>query len=154
MECKLGTFTQVLTLSVCTWLVSASSVSLWMYNRLHWQSAAWGSFLPLCLKLIWSIQRSFHPPKKVPSVSAKHQYAKSICFNPFTQCYDTSRRGGWMVVCNRLHERHEFVHFRNEKCIHFTPPAQRTVKDLMLIIDYLFKLYVLLRLTGVLITNC
>ncbi len=53
-----------------------------------------------------------------------------ICFNPFTQCYNSPRRGGGMLVPNCLHGRRDSAH---KKCIyHFTPLAQRTVGDLVL----------------------
>ncbi len=43
-----------------------------------------------------------------------------------------------MVVPNCLHGRRDSAHLEDEKCTcHFTPLAQRTVGDLVLIIDYL-----------------
>ncbi len=48
--------------------------------------------------------------------------AKSICFNPFTRCYNTFGWGGVIVVPNCLHGRHDSAHLGDGKCIyHFTP---------------------------------
>ncbi len=43
--------------------------------------------------------------------------AKSICFNPFTRRYNTSRRGGGMVVPDCLHWRRESTHLGDGKCV-------------------------------------
>ncbi len=60
---------------------------------------------------------------------------KSICFNPFTWRYNTSWRGGGMVAPNCLHGRCDSAHLGDGRCIyHFTPLAQRTVRDLLLIL--------------------
>ncbi len=64
---------------------------------------------------------------------------KSICFNPFKRCYNTSREGKGMEVPNCLYRRHDSAHLGDGKCtFHFTPLAQRTVNDLVLVIDYLW----------------
>lgn len=61
------------------------SVSLWMHNGLHWQSTAWGSFLPPCVqtepcllkpdqyKGLFIPQRKKNK-KKLPSTPAEHRY--------------------------------------------------------------------------------
>ncbi len=59
--------------------------------------------------------------------------AKSICFNPFTRRYNTSRQGGGMVVPKCLCERRDSAHLGDGKSIyHFTPLAQSIVWILVL----------------------
>ncbi len=53
----------------------------------------------------------------------------------FTRHYDTFRRGGGTVVPNCLYGRRDSAHSGDRKCIyHFTPLAQCTVGNLVLII--------------------
>ncbi len=74
---------------------------------------------------------------------------KSICFNPFTQHYNSFRQGWGMVAPNCLHGRRDSTHLGNRKCMyHFTPLAQCPVEDLVLIIDYLWRPSELTKLTG------
>ncbi len=64
--------------------------------------------------------------------------AKSICFNPFTWCCNTSRQGRRVVVSNCLHGWCDSAHSGSGKCVyHFTPLTQRTAQDLVLITAYL-----------------
>ncbi len=64
---------------------------------------------------------------------------KSICFYPLTRRYNTSRGVGGMVIPNFLLGRRDSSHLGDGKCMyHFTPLAQCTVGDLVLIIDYLW----------------
>ncbi len=65
---------------------------------------------------------------------------KFFCFNPFTRRYNTSRQGGGMVVPNCLHGKRDSAHLGDRKCVnHFTPLAQCTVGDLVLILTIFDK---------------
>ncbi len=65
---------------------------------------------------------------------------KSICFNPFTRHYNTSRRGGGMRGTNCLGDMTPPT-WETGSVYHFKPLVQRTVGDLLLILTIFVASY-------------